>query len=43
MQRNELLKNAKAFLFASVDEEFGIAPIEAMGFGTLLLLTTVED
>ncbi len=34
MQRNELLKNAKAFLFASVDEEFGIAPIEAMGFGT---------
>lgn len=33
-QRDELLKNAKAFLFASVDEEFGIAPIEAMGFGT---------
>jgi len=24
---------AKAFLFASVDEEFGIAPIEAMGYG----------
>lgn len=26
-----LYKHAKAFLFASVDEEFGIAPIEAMG------------
>lgn len=26
-----LYKNAKAFLFSSVDEEFGIAPIEAMG------------
>lgn len=24
---------AKAFLFASIDEEFGIAPIEAMGYG----------
>ena len=33
-QRDNLLKDAKAFLFASVDEEFGIAPIEAMGFGT---------
>ncbi len=29
----ELYKNAKGFLFASVDEEFGIAPIEAMGYG----------
>ena len=29
----EIYKNAKAFLFASVDEEFGIAPIEAMGYG----------
>jgi len=29
----ELYKNAKAFLFASRDEEFGIAPIEAMGRG----------
>ncbi|MFA5136136.1 MAG: glycosyltransferase [Patescibacteria group bacterium] len=28
-----LYKNARAFLFASVDEEFGIAPIEAMGHG----------
>src|SRR3989344_5372940 len=26
-------KNANAFLFASVDEEFGIAPVEAMGYG----------
>ncbi len=34
---DEKLKNiyqgAKAFLFASVDEEFGIAPVEAMGYG----------
>lgn len=30
---HELYQNAKAFLFASVDEEFGIAPIEAMGHG----------
>lgn len=29
----ELYKNAKAFLFASVDDEFGIAPIEAMSYG----------
>ncbi|OGK13665.1 hypothetical protein A3A93_00620 [Candidatus Roizmanbacteria bacterium RIFCSPLOWO2_01_FULL_38_12] len=29
----EVYKNAKAFLFASVDEEFGIAPVEAMGYG----------
>lgn len=28
----DLYKNAKAFLFSSVDEEFGIAPIEAMGY-----------
>ena len=26
-------QGAKAFLFASVDEEFGIAPVEAMGYG----------
>lgn len=30
---SSLYKNAKAFLFASVDEEFGIAPVEAMGYG----------
>lgn len=29
----EIYNGAKAFLFASVDEEFGIAPIEAMGYG----------
>jgi len=28
-----LYRNARAYLFASVDEEFGIAPIEAMGYG----------
>ncbi len=31
--KNQLYQNAKAFLFASVDEEFGIAPVEAMGHG----------
>ena len=30
---SELFKHAKAFLFASVDEEFGISPIEALGYG----------
>ncbi len=29
----QLYQKAKAFLFASVDEEFGIAPVEAMGYG----------
>ena len=29
----ELYKKAKAFLFSAVDEEFGIAPVEAMGYG----------
>lgn len=28
-----VFSGAKGFLFASVDEEFGIAPIEAMGYG----------
>lgn len=28
-----IYQKAKAFLFASVDDEFGIAPVEAMGFG----------
>jgi len=32
-QFEKIFKNAKAFLFASVDEEFGIAPVEAMGYG----------
>ena len=30
---SEIFKYAKAFLFASVDEEFGISPIEALGYG----------
>lgn len=29
----QLYLQAKAFLFASVDEEFGIAPVEAMSYG----------
>lgn len=29
----QLYLNAKAFVFASRDEEFGIAPVEAMGYG----------
>lgn len=29
----EIISNAKAFLFASKDEEFGIACVEAMGYG----------
>jgi len=32
-QLNIELQNAQAYLFAAVDEEFGIAPVEAMGFG----------
>ena len=32
-QLKETLSNAKAFLCAAVDEEFGIAPVEAMGYG----------
>lgn len=46
----KLYKNAKAFLFASVDEEFGIAPVEAMGYGVPViayksggLMETVQD
>ncbi|NTU74364.1 glycosyltransferase family 4 protein [Candidatus Roizmanbacteria bacterium] len=29
----DIYLQAKAYLFASVDDEFGIAPIEAMGYG----------
>ena len=29
----DLFRNASAFLFSAADEEFGIAPIEAMGYG----------
>jgi glycosyltransferase involved in cell wall biosynthesis len=32
-QLQSYYKGAKAFLFASQDEEFGIAPVEAMGYG----------
>ncbi len=32
-QLSALYQNAKAFLFSSLDEEFGIAPVEAMGHG----------
>ena len=32
-QLQKELQGARAFLFAAVDEEFGIAPIEAMGYG----------
>lgn len=32
-QLKNVYQKAKAFLFASVDEEFGIAPVEAMGYG----------
>lgn len=33
-EKLELMKNAKAFVFASFDEDFGITPVEAMGEGT---------
>ncbi len=32
-QMKKIYLNARAFLFASRDEEFGIAPVEAMGYG----------
>ncbi len=32
-QLSDLYQGAKAYLFAAVDEEFGIAPVEAMGYG----------
>ncbi len=32
-QKLELMRGAKAFLFASEDEDFGIVPVEAMGTG----------
>lgn len=45
-----IYKSAKAFLFASRDEEFGIAPVEAMGYGVPViayrsggLIETVKD
>lgn len=33
-EKLELMQRAKAFLFASEDEDFGITPVEAMGQGT---------
>jgi len=33
-EKNILLQHASAFLFAGIDEDFGIAPVEAMGWGT---------
>jgi len=33
-EKLELMRGAKAFLFASEDEDFGITPVEAMGQGT---------
>lgn len=46
----ELYENARAYLFSSVDEEFGIAPVEAMGYGLPVIAyksgglpETVED
>ena len=45
-----LYQSSKAFLFSAVDEEFGIAPIEAMGYGLPVIAyssggikETVED
>src|SRR3989338_2292179 len=47
---DKLYSVARAFLFASVDEEFGIAPVEAMGYGVPViayrsggLIETVKD
>lgn len=36
----DLYKNAKAYITASVDEEFGIAPVEAMGYGVPVIAYT---
>lgn len=33
-EKYELMKNAKAYLFAAADEDFGITPVEAMSYGT---------
>lgn len=33
-EKFELMANAKAFIFASYDEDFGITPVESMGVGT---------
>ncbi|OGH38254.1 MAG: hypothetical protein A2905_03425 [Candidatus Levybacteria bacterium RIFCSPLOWO2_01_FULL_36_10] len=33
-EKFELMRNAKAYIFASFDEDFGITPVEAMSVGT---------
>lgn len=33
-EKMELMRNAKAYVFASYDEDFGITPVEAMSVGT---------
>lgn len=33
-EKFELMANAKAFVFSSYDEDFGITPVESMGVGT---------
>ena len=39
LERNILYKNCKIFLFPSVFEGFGMPPVEALAFGTLVLTT----
>lgn len=34
VEKLELMRNAKAYIFASEDEDFGITPVEAMSVGT---------
>jgi glycosyltransferase involved in cell wall biosynthesis len=34
VEKMKLMKNAKAYVFASYDEDFGITPVEAMSVGT---------
>ena len=51
IERQELMANAKAYVFASFDEDFGITPVEAMAAGTPVIAyqsggvreTVVED
>jgi glycosyltransferase involved in cell wall biosynthesis len=33
-EKLELMRNARAYIFAAEDEDFGITPVEAMGVGT---------
>ena len=36
-KKYELMRSAKAFIFASFDEDFGITPVESMGVGTFVI------